>query len=125
MLLGDVLAAKGTEVFRVSPETRLLDAVAVLNEHKIGALLVVGDAGALEGIVTERDVLRACHQRFEELVGLGVADVMTTELVIGEVHDSIDYAMRVMNKRSIRHLPVFDAMRLVGVVSIVDLVRAQ
>src|SRR5262245_36307988 len=107
MMLGEVVAGKGTELFGVTPETRLLDAVAVLNAHKIGALVVLTPAGELVGIVTERDVLRACHERLAELGAVHVRDVMSRDLAIAEAGDSIDYALRVMNKRSIRHLPVF------------------
>lgn len=124
MRLRDILARKGNEVMCVAPERTLLEAIAILNERKIGAL-VVRSAQGIEGIVTERDVLRACHDRLAELPVLLVRDVMTRELVIGKAEDTVSYAKSAMTQRRIRHLPVFERGELVGMVSIGDLVCAE
>ena len=124
MRLRDILARKGGDVVCVAPETMLLEAIAELNKHKIGAVLVRSQ-GSIEGILTERDVLRACHERLAEIPALHSRDVMTRNLVIGKADDSLDYAMSIMTQRRIRHLPVFDQGQLVGMVSIGDLVSAQ
>jgi CBS domain-containing protein len=124
MRLSDILSRKGGEVVCVAPDGTLLDAIAELNRHKIGAVLVRSQTG-IEGILTERDVLRACHERLHELPDLRVCDVMTRELVIGKSDDTLAYAMGVMTQRRIRHLPVFEGGALVGMVSIGDLVSAQ
>jgi CBS domain-containing protein len=124
MRLRDILARKGTDVACVAPERTLLEAIAILNERKIGALLVrSGDR--VDGIVTERDVLRACHDRLAELPILLVSDVMTRDLVIGRVDDTVAYAKSAMTQERIRHLPVFEHGELVGMVSIGDLVSAE
>ncbi len=133
MQLGDILIQKGGEVVTVGPGALLVDAIALLNERRIGALLVrSASAGwregraspSFEGIVTERDVLRACHERRGVLTGLAVRDVMTHELVLGRIDDTIARAMAVMTERRIRHLPVVDGPVLAGLVSIGDLVSA-
>jgi CBS domain-containing protein len=124
MRLADILARKGDGVLCVGPDEKLLEAVAILNDNKIGGL-VVRSASHVEGILTERDVLRACHDRLQELSTLLVRDVMTTELVIGKPEDTVDYAMGVMTQRRIRHLPVFEHGELTGMVSIGDLVSAK
>jgi len=124
MRLDDILARKGSEVVCMEPGRSLIEAIALLNERKIGALVVRSHNG-VEGILTERDVLRACHARLKELERLSVREVMTKELVIGKRDDTLDYAMGVMTRRRIRHLPVFDHGELVGMISIGDLVNAQ
>jgi CBS domain-containing protein len=128
MRLEDILKHKGTEVASIAPERLLVDAIALLNDRKIGALLVCSgecSRGNIAGIVTERDVLRACHARLADLGRITVGEVMTKELVIGRSDDTIDYAMAVMTRRRIRHLPVFGNGELVGMVSIGDLVNAR
>ena len=124
MRLEDILAHKGNEVASIEPERTLLEAIDLLNARKIGALLV-RSAGSIDGIVTERDVLRACHLRLTDLSRLKVHEVMTKDLVIGKTDDTIDYAMAVMTRKRIRHLPVFQHGELAGMVSIGDLVSAR
>ena len=124
MRLREILARKGGDVVCVAPDRTLLEAIAELNAHKIGAVLVRSGT-TVDGILTERDVLRCAHHRLADLPTLKVRDVMTKELVIGRADDSLDYALGVMTQRRIRHLPIFDHGELVGMVSIGDLVSAQ
>ncbi len=126
MRIRDVLQKKGTDVYTVGPEETVPAIVDMLNERRIGALVVLAADGEVAGIVTERDVLR----NYGRCVGAGedlpvkVADIMTTELIIGVPDDKIQYAMRVMTRERIRHLPILEEGRLAGIISIGDIVKA-
>ena len=126
MRIRDVLRKKGTEVFTVEPEETIPAVVDLLNERRIGALVVTRAGGVVAGIVTERDVLR----NYGDCVGasaerpLRVSDVMSTELIIGVPEDEIQYAMGVMTREQIRHLPILDGKELAGIISIGDVVKA-
>ena len=110
----------------ISPDHTVHEAIQLLCRHNIGALPVVDAEGTLIGIVSERDVLRLCSQ--EDRGGAllrKIREVMTRNLVIGVPDDSLDYVMRVMTERRIRHLPVLEGRNLVAIVSIGDVVKAQ
>lgn len=128
MLLQDILRAKGTAVFAIHPEATLQDVVYRLVHHKVGSLVVTGDGeseGELLGIITERDILRACAAGRGPLTSQTVAASMSTLLHTGTPDSSVEEAMGLMTERRIRHLPVIAEGRLVGMVSIGDLVKAQ
>ena len=124
MRIREVLQKKGTEVVTCDPEDSVTALVDVLNERRIGALVVV-DSGGVAGIVTERDVLR----NYGDCVGprtepLLVSQIMTRELIIGVPDDDLQYAMRVMTKERVRHLPILEEGKLAGIISIGDVVKA-
>ena len=129
MRLEDILAAKGTRVFTTSPEVSLAELVRQMVEHNIGAMLVcqrdltLGER--LVGIVSERDLLRSSAAGNYDLTQLTVADIMTTRLITAKPTDSVTDLMGVMTTHRIRHVPVMSGERLVGVVSIGDLLKAQ
>ncbi len=134
MRVREVLQHKGGEVVTIAANRTVHDAISKLNEHRMGALIVTGGGGEVRGIITERDILRMCGEQCvklndPKLAGTGcpalVADIMTTELVIGVPDDRLDYVMGVMTQNRIRHLPIMDAGSLVGIVSIGDVVRAH
>ena len=124
MRIRDILKVKGSQVHSIRPDQTLLDAVAVLLEHRIGALLVRDAAGAVHGILSERDVLRECLHRSADLGRIPVRDAMTTELVVCVPDDELDYAMGIVTKNRVRHLPIMEGDRVTGIVSIGDLVKA-
>jgi CBS domain-containing protein len=124
MTLRDILKVKGSQVHAIGPDHTVLDAVAVLMEHRIGALLVRDAAGALAGIVSERDVLRECQHRSADLGRIRVGEVMTRDLVHCGLDDSVEHAMGLVTKNRVRHLPVMDGGRVAGMISIGDLVKA-
>jgi CBS domain-containing protein len=124
MKLRDILKLKGSQVYTVAPDQTVQDAVAVLMQHRVGALLVQDAQGHTVGIVTERDVLRECLHRSDQLRQVKVRDAMTKDLIIGLPDDDIDYTMGIMTKNRLRHLPVMDNDRLVGMISIGDVVKA-
>ena len=117
----DILRVKGPHVLSVSPRTTVLDAALVMNEHKIGSLLVL-HGEQLIGIITERDILqRVVVPRLDPGTTL-VEDVMTTEVACCQPHTPLTEARGVMKNRRIRHLPVLDEDRqLCGMISIGDL----
>jgi CBS domain-containing protein len=110
----------------ISPDHTVHEAIQTLCSYNIGALPVLDRDGNLVGIVSERDVLRLCSREdCNEMLKRKVRDVMTRDLVISVPDDSIDYVMRVMTERRVRHLPVLQDHRLVAIVSIGDVVKAQ
>ena len=125
MKVREILAIKGEHVHTIGPERTILDAVALLVEHGIGALLVRDTAGSIAGIISERDVLRVCRERSGALGAIRVADVMTRDLIVCVPDDDVDYAMGIVTKNRVRHLPVMDGGRVAGMISIGDLVKAR
>lgn len=118
-----LLADKGSLVHSVPPSTPVIDAVRAMAEHHIGALLVIAD-GRLVGIVSERDYARKVVLMGRSSSATSVADIMTAEVVTVASGDSVDHCMRMCTERRVRHLPVVDAGRVNGVLSIGDLVKA-
>jgi CBS domain-containing protein len=117
----DILAKKGTQVLSIQPEASVYDAARLMNEHKVGAVLVT-EAGRLLGIFTERDVLMRIVAQRRDPVETRVEEVMTTGLACCRQHTTLDEARGVMMNRRIRHLPVVnDAEQVQGLVSIGDL----
>jgi CBS domain-containing protein len=125
MKIREILGVKGTHVHSIGAQQTVLDAVAVLMEHRIGALLVRDAAGGVAGLISERDVLRECLHRSAELGRIAVQDAMTQDLVVCVLDDDLDYAMGIMTKNRVRHLPVMDGERVAGMISIGDLVKAR
>jgi CBS domain-containing protein len=129
MNLQDILAVKGSSVFGTTPEATLAEAVADLVERHVGALLVFREEGPeerqLAGIVTERDILYYCARGKVELRRSKVAEVMTTTLITAAPEDTVEQVLTLMTARRIRHVPVLVEGRLLGIVSIGDLVKAQ
>jgi CBS domain-containing protein len=117
----DILVNKGTEVLSIGPEATVLDAALLMNDHKIGSLVVL-DADRLVGLISERDLLQRVIAERRDPVETLVRDVMTTEVVCCRTYTTIEEARGVMKNRRIRHLPVVeDDSRLSGLVSIGDL----
>ncbi|WP_455381080.1 CBS domain-containing protein [Salinispira pacifica] len=124
MQIRDILEQKGSDVYTVLPTTTVLEVVRTLNEKHIGALVVSNKSGKIEGIVSERDILRHLESCKMEMP---VSDVMTpmNKLIIGHLDDTIEYAMTMFTKNKIRHLPIIEGDRLVGMISIGDAVASQ
>ena len=123
MRINDVLRDKAIqEVITVSPDATVRDLLALLAEHNVGALVVSADGRSLDGIVSERDVVRRLHQDVDALEA-SVSSLMTTDVHTCDGTHSIDDLMAVMTERRIRHVPVLDGGRLVGIISIGDVVK--
>lgn len=119
--VNDILATKGSQVFSVGPDASVLDAAVLMNDHKIGCLVVM-DAGRIVGVISERDILQRVVVPRRDAGQTLVRDVMTSEIVICQPQTPLDEARSVMKNRRIRHLPVLDGdAQLCGMVSIGDL----
>jgi CBS domain-containing protein len=130
MNLAEILKAKGSTVITIAPDAVLDQAVSRLVDHNIGSLVVctrdLEHGERLIGIITERDILHACSSRSgRNLATTRVEEVMTTEVATVSPADAVDDVMGLMTERRIRHLPVLTDGRLVGLVSIGDIVKAQ
>lgn len=124
MKLSAVLAAKGNRVFTVAPSDLISEAVALLAENNIGALIVTGNDGLPAGILSERDIIRRLSKGAGVLTEK-VADLMTSPVTSGTSNDDVDSVLRTMTTKRFRHLPVVDENELVGMVTIGDLVKAE
>lgn len=126
MKIRDIHKSTPAALQTISPEHTIREAIELLCRYNIGALPVLDAQGSLVGIISERDVLRlCCRDDVQTALQQKVRDVMTTQLVISVPEDSLDYVMRVMTDRRVRHLPVLEERRLVAIVSIGDVVKAQ
>jgi CBS domain-containing protein len=127
MKLADILAHKGHKVHSIRPTASLDEVVQVLVRHNIGSLMVCPeeDCKRVLGIITERDILRACASHRGSLETIEVSDVMTVDIVTGSPSDSVEDTMGLMTEHRIRHLPVVEQDELIGLVSIGDIVKAQ
>ncbi len=108
----------------VAPDTTVRSLLATLAEHNIGAVVVTPDGEGIVGIVSERDVVRTLHARGAELLDTPVADIMTTDVRTCGPDDEVDSLRNTMTEHRIRHLPVVGEGRLVGIVSIGDVVKS-
>jgi CBS domain-containing protein len=126
MRIRDILASKAQQaVITVQPQSTVRDLVGLLAEHNVGALVVSGDGTTVDGIVSERDVVRALHERGAGLLADPISSVMT-----GQVHTCVPGAgveelARTMTQHRVRHVPVVEGGALVGIVSIGDVVKAR
>lgn len=124
MKLSAVLAAKGTKVFTIEPSASIQDAVRELAAANIGALIVVDGNGVPTGILSERDIIRRMAAA-TEVRSAKVGDLMSSPIVTGRPDDDADSVLRTMTLNRFRHLPVVDGGKLVGMVTIGDLVKAE
>ncbi|MFM9977563.1 MAG: CBS domain-containing protein [Sphingomonadaceae bacterium] len=122
MTIGAILAGKGGDIVSVSTDTRVHEAIAVLAEKRIGALPVVAD-GRVVGIFSERDVIYSVAREGAAALDARIGDVMTAPALTVEPASPVMAGLSLMTRRRIRHLPVVEDDRLVGFVSIGDLVK--
>jgi len=123
MRVHDVLASKGsTEVFTIAPTVTVRELLDVLADRDIGALVVSDDGEQMLGIVSERDIVRKLRD-VENARDARVADIMTTDVRVCSPDDEFTDLMAIMTRHRVRHVPVLDDGRLVGVLSIGDAVK--
>ncbi|HYQ31952.1 MAG TPA: CBS domain-containing protein [Lapillicoccus sp.] len=124
MRIGDVLKAKPShDVVTIGPDAGVRELIALLAEHNVGALIVSADGGdTVDGIVSERDVVRHLHHD-GTVVNNTVAAIMTANVETCDEDTALDEIMKVMTERRVRHVPVVRDGRLVGIVSIGDVVK--
>ncbi|WP_063050966.1 CBS domain-containing protein [Nocardia arthritidis] len=124
MRISEILRRKGSEVATVAPDTTVRTLLATLAERNIGAVVVSPDGDTIAGIVSERDVVRSLHARGAELLDTPVSAIMTSAVRTCAPDDRVDGLRRTMTDHRIRHLPVVHEGRLVGIVSIGDVVKS-
>jgi CBS domain-containing protein len=126
MNVDTILAHKGRDVATIDQHASLTDAVARLRDRGIGALVVSGDGRRIDGIISERDVVRALAAHGASALGRTVASVMSTSVVTCRCNDSVEALMASMTESRFRHLPVVDDDQVLnGIVSIGDVVKAR
>jgi len=123
MTIRDLLNEKGHEVVTVPPSFPIQDAMRLLVEHNIGSVVVAREK-VVEGILTERDILRLAAGSSAAMTSMKVEEVMTKDVVVALLDDSLDYVMEIMTKNRIRHLPIVDQGWMQGILSIGDVVNA-
>ena len=125
MRIKEVLAGKPHhDVVTVSPEATVRELLGLLAEHNIGAVVVSGDGSSVDGIVSERDVVRRLHAD-ESVLESPVSTIMSSQVETCEGHHTVNELMQVMTERRFRHVPVVEGGRLTGIVSIGDVVKSR
>ena len=125
MRVSNLLTTKGRDVATISQERTVTDALHVLKERGIGALIVTGPTAPLVGIFSERDVVRALATRGEEALQATVSELMSTDVTTCDESTTVTELMGLMTERHIRHVPVVEEGSLVGMISIGDVVKAR
>ncbi|WP_428408183.1 CBS domain-containing protein [Hyphococcus sp.] len=125
MKVKHILQSKGADVFAVSPDDTIAAAVGVLNNKNIGAVMVCDDHGKAVGILSERDVVRRLGERGAEAMTMRVSDCMTGNPYTCAPDETIDDLMARMTEKRIRHLPVQSSGKIIGVISIGDVVKRK
>jgi CBS domain-containing protein len=121
--ISTLLANKGSTVATIVGDATVADAVAELSRHHVGALVVSGDGQTIDGIVSERDVVRTMSECGATVVTMPVSSIMSSTVYTCSPDDDTESLMRTMTDRRIRHVPVVDDGRLCGIVSIGDVVK--
>ncbi len=124
MKVKDILSIKGPQVFTIGENMSISTAIELLANNKIGVLLALSDDGKICGIISERDIIREFANSHVETFNKRIADVMTRQVIFVEPDDEIEYVEKVFTQNKIRHLPVLQEKRLVGLISIGDVVKA-
>lgn len=125
MIVRDLLEEKGKAIFTISPEHSLADCIKVLNDKRVGSLIVLDLNQEVRGIISERDILHATHDAREQMFELRVKDTMTPreKLIVASEDDRITDVMEIMTQSRIRHLPIMEDEVIVGIISIGDVVK--
>jgi CBS domain-containing protein len=123
MIVKSILSAKGSDVATIAPTATLAEAANILSEMKIGALVVTGAGDRITGIVSERDIVRSLAQHGAGALQMPLSEVMTRKVVTCATADTVAVLMERMTDGKFRHLPVVDDGRLVGIISIGDVVK--
>ena len=123
MKLEDVIRSKGNSVVTISPSASVAELVSLLADNNIGAAVVSGDGHHIEGIISERDIVRGLAASGHALLAMSVRDVMTGEVVVGHPSDGIEDTAHTMTNKRVRHIPIEVDGELAAIVSIGDVVK--
>ena len=125
MTVRTILKRKGNEVFTILSSDSVEDAVNELVKRNVSALLVMGSDSQVAGIISERDIIRKVVRKKLSIEHTAVDKVMSKRLVICFPDDSLEYVQKIMTELRIRHIPVFESERLIGLISIGDVVKER
>ncbi len=125
MLVETILKEKGSDVVSVAPAVNVMEAAKILNARRIGSVLVRNDDGGIAGLLSEGDIVRGIAERGAASLSMPVSALMTRDVAFASPRDTLDSVLAVMTERRFRHLPVLDQGRLVGLVSIGDVVKRK
>ncbi len=125
MKLKDLLATKGNTLVTIKDDVCVFDAATAMVDAGVGSVLVYDQKGELIGILTERDVLRVTAKYRANACAVSVTDIMTRDVLIGLPDDSVDSVMSLMDEKGLRHMPILEDGKVIGVVSMKDIVRAK
>jgi CBS domain-containing protein len=125
MNIRKILESKGGDVVTIDETATIADAAVMLTTHRIGALLSLNERGDVAGVLSERDIVRLIADGGGEALSRTVASVMTRNVTTADLETTIDEAMEIMTHGRFRHLPVREGGRLVGIVSIGDVVKRR
>lgn len=120
----EILQAKGSEIVSIDPQASVYDALALMNQRNIGALLVL-QQGRLVGVISERDYARKIALQGRSSKTTAVLDIMTSDYIAVTPNTPVEECMGIMTEKRVRHLPVIDGRQLLGIVSIGDVVKAM
>ena len=125
MKVKDILDVKGSRVITIHQDNSLMEAITLFFINKVGSLLVVDEYDDIKGILAPNDILKAVHTDLDNLRQAKVGQFMTKDLLIAKKEDDIDYIQAIMTENRVRHIPILENGRLLGLVSIGDVVKAQ
>jgi len=125
MKISDILHEKGANVYTVTRTDTVSKAVDILGEHNIGVVVVTGDVGEVCGILSERDIVRRMRESGASALEGSIGKCMTPDPFTCDLEATVDELMGVMSQKRIRHMPVVDGGKLVGMISIGDLVKRK
>ena len=122
--ISTILDGKGRDVYSISPESPLKKMADEMLTKKIGSLIVIAKDGSLVGIISERDFLNVVAKHTKDWEDISVSDVMTKEVITANPEDSLEQVMSVMTQHHIRHIPVMDNNKIVGLLALGDIINA-
>ncbi len=122
-IIRQIIGEKGGSIHSISPDASVFDALKIMAEKNVGALIVM-DNGKLSGVVSERDYARKVFLLGRSSPDTRVRDIMTTEVLCARPEQSVGEALSMMTQKAVRHLPVLEKKQIIGIVSIGDLVKS-
>ena len=123
MIVSHILKSKGGEVYTVSKETTIIEVSCLLAAKRIGAIVIISKNRSVEGIISERDIVRGLSTFGAKVLNMPVKDLMTKSVITHGLESQIDEVRREMTSSRIRHVPILDDGKLVGLISIGDVVK--
>jgi len=125
MKVQEILNIKNRDPITVNPNTKITEAMDLLIVNKISCLPVISGGGELKGIISDKDIFKKVHTDPTGFANCQVGDLMTSDVIVGLGSDEISYIAGVMTKNRIRHVPVLESNKLIGMISVGDVVKTQ